>query len=181
MQEWVDETDVDGFNLAYAITPGDVRATSSSTWCPSCSAAAFTAASTRTPRCATACSGRATACPSSPRRRDVPAPRELAAQQHQRRRDGRRQHVVDEEQLVPGQRRGEDGDRRPELRPALRGEDAADETGDEEVAVARVPRRRRTPTAAGAGRAPARRSTSTAFAGCSRFVKTRYASTAAIA
>ncbi len=63
LQDWVTETDVDGFNVAYAVTPGSFEDIIT-TWCPPSSVAASTSATTP-PRaaCATSSSDAATSCP----------------------------------------------------------------------------------------------------------------------
>ena len=61
LEEWVDDTDVDGFNLAYAVTHetfSDIVAIS----CRNCSGAASTSATTRRARCAKSCSAPDRAC-----------------------------------------------------------------------------------------------------------------------
>ena len=62
-------TDVDGFNLAYAVTP-EPSPTSSTSWCPSCKAAALTNVITRPVPFARNCTAKAeAACP-----RPIPPP-----------------------------------------------------------------------------------------------------------
>src|SRR3954454_22757952 len=96
--------------------------------------------------------------PPRPRGPRAPPPR-LDADEDDRRRDRRRQHVGDQKELIPRERDGERRERRRDLGPALRGEDAARrargpaldgedpaaDRGGEEVAVAQpgVPERPR--------------------------------------